>query len=309
MKIPARIDVHAHIVPEFYRNWCLDNRLDTDNLKMPEWSQERSISFMDQAGIQAAILSISAPGVDFATGAEATNMARRLNNHSAETVDGAPNRFGFFALLPQQDVSASLNEIAYAFDVLKADGVILRPHVDGLYIGDAGFAPVLDELNRRSAVVLLHPSELPNGAAPDIPAYMADFLLDTVRGAISLMRSGAMDCYANIKVILSHAGGFLPFVASRIAAGVSPLQTSEDGQRLMRRFYMDMSLSSSPTSLPSISAFADPAKLLLGTDFPFASLERTNEFLAELDAYFAIDHQAVNRGNAEKLFPGRFDSN
>jgi len=138
-----------------------------------------------------------------------------------------------------------------------------------------------------------------------IPAFMADFLLDTVRGAISLMRSGAMDEYPNLRVILSHAGGFLPFIADRIATRVSPVEAEEDGHRLMRRFYLDTSLSSSPTSLPSITAFADQSKLLLGTDFPFASAERAKGFLARLDAFSDIDHYAVNCGNAAALFPER----
>lgn len=306
MNMPTCIDVHAHIVPRFYRDWCIERRLDTDNLIMPDWSMYRSIAFMDQVGIQASILSVSAPGVDFAGVPEAKEMARRLNMNSAEVVEGAPDRFGFFALLPQQDVDASLQEIAYVFDTLKADGIILRPQVDGVYIGDGAFTPVLDDLNRRNAVVLLHPSELPNGAAPGIPAFMADFLLDTVRGAISLMRSGAMDRYPNLKVILSHAGGFLPFIASRIASRVSSMEKAEDGHRLMRRFYLDTSLSSSPTSLPSITAIADPSKLLLGTDFPFAAAERAKGFLADLDAFSGIDHFAVNRGNADVLLPARF---
>jgi len=188
MNMPTRVDVHTHMVPDFYRDWCIDKRLNTDNLKLPIWSMDQTLAFMNETGIQTSILSVSAPGVDFAIGNEANEMARRLNIYSAKVVADMPNRLGFFALLPQQNVDATLNEIAYVYDVLKADGVVLRPNVGGVYIGDARFNPVLDELNRRQSVVLLHPSELPNGAAPDIPAFMADFLLDTVRGAISLMR-------------------------------------------------------------------------------------------------------------------------
>lgn len=306
MKPRNRIDVHSHIVPDFYREWCLSKDLDTENLKMPAWSKDKALDFMDQAGIQTSILSVSAPGVDIAERAEAADMARRLNETSARVVTETPDRFGLFAILPQRDVDGALAEIAFAFDELNADGVVLRPHVDGVYIGDDSFAPVLAELNRRRAVVLLHPSELPNGAAPGIPAFIADFLLDTVRGAISLMRSGAMDRFPDLKVILSHAGGFLPFIAARIAGRVSPLGEEEDGHRLMRRFYLDTSLASSPTSLPSITAFSDPEKLMVGTDFPFAPEPRCNAFLNSLDVFDGVDHAAVHRGNAELLFPGRF---
>ena len=282
--------------------------LDTGNLKMPDWSVDQSLAFMDQAGIQTSILSVSAPGVDFATGSAANEMARRLNSHSAELVTQAPDRFGCFAILPQQNIDAALQEIQIAFDTLGADGVVMRPHVDGIYLGHAKFAPVLQELNRRQATMLLHPSELPGGAAFDIPAFMADFLLDTVRGAISLMRSGAMDLYPDINVILSHAGGFLPFIANRIAARVSPLGDAADGHRLMRQFYLDTSLSSSPTSLPSILEFADPGKILTGTDFLFAPTPRANEFLMALDQNPLVDHDAVNFANANKLFASQFPS-
>ncbi|SHK48013.1 Predicted metal-dependent hydrolase, TIM-barrel fold [Shimia gijangensis] len=305
MHQPTRIDVHAHIVPDFYREWCLNKDLDTENLKMPSWSKDKALGFMDQAGIKTSILSVSAPGVDIVDGIEATEMARRLNENSARVVTETPDRFGYFAILPQKDVDRALAEIAFAFDHLNAAGVVLRPHVEGIYIGEDSFAPVLAELNRRRAVVLLHPSELPNGAAPGIPAFMADFLLDTVRGAISLMRSGAMDRFPDLRVILSHAGGFLPFIASRIAGRVSPLEDEEDGYRLMRRFYLDTSLASSPTSLPSITAFADPDKLMVGTDFPFAPERRCNAFLNALAAFDGIDHEAVYHGNAELLFSGR----
>jgi hypothetical protein len=77
--------------------------------------------------------------------------------------------------------------------------------------------PLMDELNRREVVIFVHPSELAGNTVPGIPPYIADFLLDSVRAAINLSHTGVMDRYRNVKVILSHAGGFLPYCAVRMS--------------------------------------------------------------------------------------------
>jgi len=171
---------------------------------------------MQENEIETSILSVAEPGVEPGELNEARQMARRLNEFAARVVTENPSRFGLLATLMLPDVDGSLAEAAYAFDHLHADGVILYGNSQGVYLGDPKFDPLMDELNRREAVIFVHPSELAGNKVPGIPPYVADFLLDSVRAAINLSHTGVMDRCRNIKVILSHAGGFLPYCAADV---------------------------------------------------------------------------------------------
>jgi len=303
MSGPRRIDTHAHIVPDFYRKWLADKGVDAGGLPVPTWSTRSTLDFMDVNGIETSIMAVSTPGVEPGKPVEARRMARELNEFSAKVVADDSTRFGFYATLTLPDVDGALAEAAYALDELNADGIVLHAHAKGIYLGDPSFDPLFDELNRREAVIFVHPSELAGNAVPGIPAYVADFLLDSVRAAVNLSMSGTMDRCPNIKVILSHAGGFLPYSSVRMAPQASPKRTLEDGLRLFRRFYLDTALASTNFSLPSLLAFADPTHITYGTDFPYGPAAVGIMFTKELDAYKDADHSAINRGNAEVLFP------
>lgn len=299
-----RIDTHAHVVPPFYREWLQAKNVDAGGLPIPEWTPEAALDFMGTNAIQTAILSVSTPGVEPAHDLdEARGMARKVNEFSAKVVGDYPGRFGFYATLTLPDVDGALDEMAYALDTLKADGVVLHAHSKGIYLGDSRFAPLMEELNRRRAAIFVHPSELPGDEVPGIAAYVADFLLDSVRAALNLCRTGTMDRCPDIKVLLSHAGGFLPYAATRMAPYASPQGDFDAGLALLRRFYLDTALASSPFALPSLVSFADPIHITYGSDFPYAPAFRGTEFTTALDAYQAIDHSLVNRQNALPLFP------
>jgi predicted TIM-barrel fold metal-dependent hydrolase len=161
----------------------------------------------------------------------------------------------------------------------------------------------LDELNRRKTVIFVHPSSLMDNAVPGVPSFIADFLLDSVRAAVNLCLKGTMDRCPDLKIILSHGGGFLPFASMRMAMRSSPKGELEDGLRLFRRFYLDTALASSKYAMPSLLAFADPTHITYGSDFPYAPAARGTMFTQMLDAYHGADHAAINRANAERLFP------
>ena len=218
MAAPRRIDTHHHIVPAAYAAWLKRKGMAAGGLPIPEWSADAAIALMDKYGIQTAILSVSTPGVNLGDDAEARAKAREVNEHAAELARKHPSRFGFFATLCLPDVRGSLDEVAYAFDKLRADGVILLANSRGIYLGDSRFDPLFDELNRRKVVVFVHPSILYGNEPPEgLPPFIADFLLDTTRAAIRLAGSGTLDRCPDLKVILSHAGGFVPYAAHRIA--------------------------------------------------------------------------------------------
>jgi predicted TIM-barrel fold metal-dependent hydrolase len=266
---------------------------------------------MDAHEIERAILSISTPGVHPLAGKRddgaARGMARELNEFAARVASDNPGRFGFFATLTLPDVDGALEEARYALDVLAADGVVLLANSLGEYLGAPGHEPLFAELNRRRAVVFVHPSTLPGPAVDGVPAFAADFLLDTTRAAYRLVRNGFVRRHPALKIILAHAGGFLPYASHRLMAallaegGRSPADLLDD----LRAFYFDTALSGSPAALPSLLAFAKPGHVLFGSDWPYAPAPAVSYFTGQLDAYAGLDeagHRAIDRESAVALF-------
>lgn len=302
---PGRLDTHQHIVPPAYAAWLEARGITAGGLPIPEWSAAGALDLMDSLGIAAGVLSVSTPGVHLGDNAEARAMAREVNTFSAQVAADHPGRFGFFATLTLPDVEGALREAEYAFDTLGADGVVLLANTHGVYLGDASIDPLMEELNRRHAVVFVHPSHLPADPVADIPPFAADFLLDTTRAAIHMARRGWLHRYPDVKIILSHGGGFLPYAAERVARFCSPTLNQADGLAALRRYYFDVALSSTPYAMPSLQAFADPARITFGSDWPYAPKNRSAHFAGLLDAYplDAAQRQAIDRDNALALFP------
>ncbi|MJZ42529.1 amidohydrolase [Salmonella enterica subsp. enterica] len=299
-----KIDTHQHIVPPFYRTWLQKNGIDAGGLPVPEWSVEGAISLMDDNDIRKGFLSVSTPGVHLGDNAEARTKAREVNEFSAEIVDRYPSRFGYFATLTLPDVEGAVEEARYAFEKLNADGVVLLTNVRGEYLGDDKFSPLIEELNRQKATVFIHPSELPCPPINGIPPYAADFLLDTTRAAISIARAGWLEKYPEVKFILSHAGGFVPFAAERIAHTVSDDGSNKKGIERLRKFYFDTALSGSPYALSSLLTFADHSRITFGSDWPYATKERSTYFTSLLARYDMDDilREKIYHVNASKLF-------
>ena len=302
----GRIDTHHHIVPPPYAAWLRRKGVEAGGLPIPDWSADSAIALMDKYGIQTAVMSVSTPGVHLGDEGEAREKAREVNEFAAEVVGKNPSRFGFFATLCLPDVKGSLAEAAYAFDRLHADGVVLLANSRGIYLGDRALDPLFDELNKRKAVVFVHPSIL-FGVEPlkGMPPFVADFLLDTTRAAVRLATSGTLDRCPDLKIILSHAGGFVPYAAYRIAGAASPKRDFTDGLAQLRKFYFDLALSASPAALPSLFAFADPSHVLFGSDWPYANDAVVGTFAGMYQSYAMSDAQrsSIDRGNAEALFP------
>jgi len=302
----GRIDTHNHLVPPAYAAWLKSKGQAAGGLPIPTWSADSALALMDRCRIQSAILSVSTPGVHLGDDHEARDKAREVNEYAAEVVRRNPGRFGFFATLCLPDLKGSLDEAAYAFDQLCADGVVLLANSRGIYLGDRAFDPLFDELDRRRAVVFVHPSVL-YGVEPlkGMPPFVADFLLDTTRAAVRLASSGTLDRCPNLKVILSHAGGFVPYAAYRLAVTSRPGQEFSEGLGQLKKFYFDLALSSTPAALPSLMAFADPSHVLFGTDSPYANDAVVEMFRGAYEQYSLSAQQRtmIDRGNAEALFP------
>ena len=300
----SRIDTHHHAVPDFYRAWLAGLGEDAGGMPIPKWTPEASRKHMRRTGVRTAILSVSTPQVALASRSDARALARDLNEYLHGLVVAEPGTFGYFATLPLPDLEGSLDEVRRAYDRLTADGVCLLTNYGGTYLGDRVYEPLMAELDRRSAVVFVHPSPLPGPEVPGLPPYAADFLLDTVRAALNLARRGILGRYPRIRFILAHGGGFLPFASGRLAPSASERGNPVEGFRRLRQFYFDTALAGSPYALPSLLRFAAKGHVVYGSDFPYAPVAGTMASAA----YQTVSRSgrratAVAEPNAHALFP------
>lgn len=297
-----KLDVHQHLIPPTYRQILIENGVsDVGGRAVPDWTPELAFAEMLDAGIDGAILSVSAPGTTVLTDpAEATRLARTFNDYGAELSRAHPDRIGYFATLPMPGLTAATAEAEYALDTLHADGVILLANARGHYLGQPGQEPLFDALNQRDAIVLIHPAELPGPTVPDLPPFAADFLLDTTRAAYLLVRHEIIRNYPRIRFILSHAGGFLPYAAHRMAIGIAG-DTGRSPRDILtdfRSFYFDTALSASPASLLALLSFAQPDHILYGSDWPFAPAAAVTDTFPEI-RYTATDFDSRDRGRRQ----------
>jgi 6-methylsalicylate decarboxylase len=304
-----RIDVHHHLVPPFWAEALSGHGGDPSGWHSPAWSADTSLAFMDGQRIATAVLSLTAPGVTGWETASRRVMARRVNEFGAELVARWPDRFGSFATLPLPDVEGALRELEYAFDVLRADGVILLSNYAGHYLGDPAFGPLWAELDRRAAVVFIHPAKPPIPIIEGIPGPIVDYPFDTTRTAVQLVLNGVVARSPRVKIILSHAGGFVPYAAHRFAE-LAPVVRSDTPPapeliESFRSFYFDTALSSGPASLLGLQSFARPGHILYGSDFPYAPASVGASFTAQLDTADLPSNirTAINNGGARQIFP------
>ena len=310
------VDVHAHFVPEHYRAAAVAaGHGHPDGFpSFPAWSEKAMLETMDRIGITTAFLSISSPGVHFGDDTAARELARFVNREGARLKATRPKRFGHFASLPLPDVAGALDEIAAAFDRFDADGVVIESNNGGLYPGNPAFESIFAELDRRSAVVFLHPTS-PNCPCcsvgnPPLPRPILEFMFETTRAVTDLVLSGTLERHPNVKLIVPHGGAALPVLADRIALSAAVLPgmnvTPASVMASLNRLYYDTAGAPLPRQLPALRTFADPARLLYGSDWPFTPEPAVARLLVALDTAMAAEADllnAIRHGNAAKLFP------
>src|SRR2546426_958224 len=303
------IDVHQHYQAPFMS--------EGDNSR---WSVSRVIELMDKNGIATVILSGGAYGDRVYTGTESgRSMARRLNEYAAKLVSDYPKRFGFFAVIPYPDADASLREIEYAYETLKADGVGILSSIGDKWPGDAAFVPAFQELNRRKAVAFIHPF-VPKCCRDLIPAGEAsverDF--DTTRAVTNLLYSGMLAQFPDIRYIINHSGAAVPVMAGRIKDRVPGASTYGAKQPTegktpktpngvfyeLRKLYYEIAHAAYPAAMAALSTFAPPSQYLFGSDYPAEDPASTINELKGVRLSPEV-LRALYRGNAERLFPRR----
>ncbi len=312
-----RIDVHAHFVPEFYREaQVAAGHSKPDGIAaIPPWDAPMALRTMDELGVATAFISITSPGVHFGDDAQARHLCRLVNAEGARLQREHPGRFGHLASVPLPDVEGSLSEAAYALDVLGADGLLLETNHHGVYLGDERLEPLYAELDNRSAAVLIHPTSPACSCSPRLDAKFPrpafEFIFETTRAVIDLVVAGVLQRHPKIRFIVPHAGAALPVLMSRVdlalpmlaSPGTPPPPTLREA---MRALHFDLAGVPVPTLLRALLEVADESRLHYGSDYPYTPAAACERLMQALETTPLLDDRlraGIWRENAKKLFP------
>jgi predicted TIM-barrel fold metal-dependent hydrolase len=304
------IDVHSHPILPFGEGAPMGK-----GQKQPHWSVESALSYMEENGITACVLSSPASAND-ATGQNARDIARRTNETLAEFVSKHPKRFGAVATLPALDADGALAEISYALDTLRLDGVTTTTSHNDTYLGEPQFDPWLEELNRRGATLFVHPTTTKAGKTLLIGLNdsILEFVFDTTRMITNMVVTGSKKRFSQIKIISTHGGGTIPYLVNRIQTlehtfGVGPgrLELSpEEVREGIASFYYDLTAATSEAQLCAILKLVPVSQLLMGFDFPLMPKSSFAPAIADIGRYPAFsetDLRSISYANAFRLYP------
>jgi 6-methylsalicylate decarboxylase len=305
---PFRIDVHHHFSSPGFIAEITGRR--TGQVPLMRLTAEKSLADMDAGGVATAILSISEPSVFFGNYDAARKLARETNDFAARMMAEHPGRFGLFGTVPLPDVDGTLHEIEYALDTLKADGICMMTDYDGKFLGDPAFTPVMEELNRRKAVVYTHPfrNACCRNLVPDVFEPTIELGTDTTRTIASLIFSGTAARFPDVRFIFSHGGGTAPYLVQRftyLAQARQDLKARfpEGPIHYLQKFYYDTANASTVYPLASLTKLVEPTQILFGTDFPFLTAKTTAAELRASGIFGEAELAAIDRGNAAALMP------
>lgn len=309
------IDIHSHFILPIYKESLARAGISPekeDGFPIPSWSAELHLQYMDTAEIETCILSLSSPHIHFGNDKAACELARLINEETASIRDKYPDRFGFAACLPMPNVAGSIEEVKYAFEVLHADGVKVPSNSFGVYLGDSRFDPLFEELNKRQAVVMIHPSrpqQVPKDVFTAGPAPLFEFIADTTRAVINMITNGTIERYPDLKIIVPHSGSFLPFIAHRLM-GISEilipngLMAPVNVFKNIDKLYFDLAGDALPVAFEALMKIADPQKIMYGGDFPYTPAPKAINNRKALEKHPSIVpiKQDVFYKNAIRLF-------
>jgi predicted TIM-barrel fold metal-dependent hydrolase len=297
-----RVDVHHHFSPP-------EIAAQEGRGVLHNWTVERSLADMERGGVTTAMLSLTtSPGAAISDPARSKRTARMANEFAAGLVRDHPGRFGLFAAVPMPDVDATLAEIAYAYDTLKADGIGLFTSYGTKWLGDPAFEPVFDELERRKAVVYTHPISAPccTDLLPNVNPAVIEYGTETTRTIASYVFGGMAARHPNVRIIFSHAGGTMPFLIERFInnAKLPPVAKNLPNGIMaeLTRLYYDTAQSANPVAMGALAKIVPVSQIMFGTDYPYRTAEEHVRTLKTC-GFSAADLAAIDIGNAERLVP------
>lgn len=306
------IDVHSHIItPEFLSALSQENRLMDEGFPLPGYDAKEHLRWMDEAGIQTSVLTLAAPQPSSAATIRQTNeaAARLKREHTG--------RFLFCAALPLPNVDAAIREAVYALDTLKADGIKLATNVDGQYLGAPELDTLFSVLNKRHAVIILHPHrpDPVNGQVmQQTPLAMQEYLSETTRAVTNMISRNVLARYPQLKVVVPHCGAYLPLAVPRMRSLAPVMQAKQmvgqiDWEANLAALYYDLAGAHSPEVIRIMLTITTPDHLLYGSDYPYAapaaltaSLNKMRQYLTD-EPDLAPLREMILHSNASQLFP------
>ena len=311
------IDVHAHLIPPKYCEYLGKNdALKEDGVPQPAWEVDSHLEMMDKCGIDYSLLTVSSPHPYFGDDQACQEITRYSNEYCAELKQKYPEKFGFSACVPLPNIEASIAEIAYAYDALHADGIKLPSNCRGMYLGDPAMEPMFEELNKRKAVITIHPHR-PTPTQENVfsagPIPLFEFLADTTRAVLNMIGNGVFDRYKDIAVIVPHCGSFLPNIKDRffsMANAYVPrgIMKPVDIEGAFSRLYYDIAGNPLPVLMKLLLSTSNPSKLMYGSDTPFTPTMAIQGALNALRNTFDHDEslipyrEMILEDNAKALF-------
>lgn len=327
------IDLHHHIIPDFYvKDLAEIGITELSGVPIPAYGPDKCLSDMDKLGIDKAILSTPFAGFSLSnTGFLLKDkefsraLVRKINIYLAEMIRKHPDRYGGFASVPLPDIDGAFEELEYALDELHLDGVVLLSNSNGLYLGDPELEDFFVELNRRKVVVFVHPDDPPfaDMRKPDVPVPFIEWPFDTTRAVANMVYGGVLDRCPNIRFLLSHGGGAVPYLAWRISILeyaqrdktkklrslydlILRKQGPKTGLKLLKNMYYDTTAVTTQSSLRTLKELLHPSHIVLGTDLGAAPKLMASLVLSDLksfDGFEEEDLRTIARRGALDLFP------
>jgi len=315
--VARRIDVHNHVIPPPFLAAGRPEIIagsDVDPAPILTWSPEGALAEMERTGVQTALLSMGTPAISLLASLGGNRdrirtTTRACNEYTASLVRQYPGRFGNFAAVPLPDVAASLAEAAYALDTLEADGIGILSSYGDTYPGDPSFMPFYAELNRRKAIVFVHPTSPAccAGSLPGIAASLDEFMFEITRAITSMLFGGVFSKNPDITFIFTHAGGTVMPIAARIAAFAArhhEFDADVPGGAIpaLKKLYYDIANSTNPASMSALMNLVPTDHILFGSDTPYVPIAVTAGGFDKLTIPDDV-RTAIARNNAVRLWP------
>ena len=305
-----KIDTHVHYLPPAYQAMLDRHGMKTldGGFPRPDWNEEIEFANMEKLNIAYALLSISSPPVHLGDMTEAVETARGCNEYGAMLKKKYPDKFGVMASLPLPEVEKSIEEVRYCHEVLNVNGFALQTNACGVYIGDPGLDPVMEELNKISAVVSIHPTmpgAIPEGIHKGLPYPFMEFFFDTTRTVANMILNGVIKKYPNIKFVIPHAGAFMPILSDRLATlpSMIPGMDGIDVMANIASFYYDLAGLSMPKQYDVLRKVVDDSHMLYGSDTPFTPMPLCEKLVTAMDEKLGEEiAKKVYEDNPTELF-------
>jgi predicted TIM-barrel fold metal-dependent hydrolase len=295
------VDVHAHYFPPVLKALGAPG-------PMNAWSLQRHMDEMDAAGVTRSLFSLTTPGI-VQTGDAGRKLMRESNEWAAKTAGEQRGKLGVFTYVQLEDTEGALKEIEYGFDVLKAQGVGLFTSYGNRWLGDPQFDAVFAELERRKAIVYVHPTgpACCSRLIPGVVDTVIEYGTDTTRAIASYVYRGAARRFPNVKMIWSHSGGSMPFLIERFdfidRSGASKTEAPEGFRAAASKFFYEIAQASNPVATTALRSVVPVNHIVFGTDYPFRTpLEHVTALQASR-VFNRGELRGVYRANVEQFLP------